>query len=288
MRTARAETSVLDRLNSRQVPVLPKGAPYLLNSVTDENISFIELAQIVERFPTIAGQLIALANSAWSSPVNTISSLVMACSRLGFDVVRSTSIALAVSAPFNPSRCPGFNAEDFWTSALMTADAASRLAPEVSSLGGLEPSTARTAGLLHNLGLLWLADGLPDEVNQAISLTKQHPPKSLGQALSELIGIDDAQAGGYLGSVWNLPQQFVMAMAHCFEPNFRGSHWETANLVGMAVCLVSAVRQDAPCPVLDIRLQRLGIGTSAAEKVFLQLQRQFEKIQDLAETLFRH
>ena len=168
----------------------------------------------------------------------------------------------------------------------MTADAASLLAPVASSVNGLEPSTARAAGLLHNLGLLWLATRLPDELHQAFLSVEKNQSSSLRQALSELVGLDDSEAGEHLGSAWNLPEPLVMAMAHYAEPDFQGSHWETVNLVGVAVSLVSAVQQDAPMPVSDSRLERLGITTSAAEKIFLQLNPQLEKTRELAKILF--
>ncbi|RDH85108.1 MAG: histidine kinase [endosymbiont of Escarpia spicata] len=281
-----AEISIFDRLSRRQVPVLPPGASYLLKVLTDENIEFSELAQIIERFPTIAGRLIALANSAWSSPVNTITALDRACSRLGFSVVRSTSIALAVASPFDPSRCPGFNTESFWARALMTADAASWLAPVASSVDDLESSAARTAGLLHSLGLLWLTDQLPDEVNQAYTIVEESDSVSLSQALSGVIGFDDVYAGGYLGGSWHLPEQLVAAMAHYPEPGFQGGYWETATLVGVAVSLVTAVQQGTPWFATDSRLERLGITAPAAEKVVQQVDRQFERTQELAKTLF--
>ncbi|MBL3588357.1 MAG: HDOD domain-containing protein [gamma proteobacterium endosymbiont of Lamellibrachia anaximandri] len=281
-----AEISIFDRLSRRQVPVLPPGASYLLKALTDENIEFSALAQIIERFPTIAGRLIALANSAWSSPVHTITALDRACSRLGFSVVRSTSIALAVASPFDPSRCPGFNTESFWTRALMTADAASWLAPVASSVDGLESSAARTAGLLHSLGLLWLTDQLPDEVDQAYTIVEENDFVSLSQALSGLIGFDDVYAGGYLGGAWHLPEQLVTAMAHYPESDFQGGYWETATLVGVAVSLVTAAQQETPWSATDSRLERLGITVTAVEKVVQQINRQFERTQELAKTLF--
>ncbi len=152
--------STLGQLSALQLPSLPAGAPYLLKSLTNENIDFAELASVVEKFPGIAGKLISLVNSAWSAPATEVTSLEDTCSRLGLGVVRSTSIALAVAAPFNSTRCPSFDLEYYWCSVLLAADAASRLAGVSSSIRDFEPATARAAGLLHNLGLLWLADRL--------------------------------------------------------------------------------------------------------------------------------
>ena len=77
-----------------------------------------------------------------------------------------------------------------------------------------------------------------------------------------------------------------MAMAHYAEPDFQGCHWETANLLGAAAFLVSATQQDAPWPASDSRLERLGITTSAAAKILVQLSPQLEKTRELAKILF--
>ena len=65
---------ILQQLNHKQVPVIPPGMLHLLNSLTSENLGFVELARVIERYPSIAGRLISLANSAWSAPVSSITS----------------------------------------------------------------------------------------------------------------------------------------------------------------------------------------------------------------------
>lgn len=127
------DQSTLDQMSTLQLPTLPAGAPYLLKSLTNEAIDFVGLAVVVEKFPGIAGKLISLVNSAWSAPVSEVTSLEVTCSRLGLGVVRSTSIALAIAAPFNPARCPSFDLEYYWCSVLLTAGAASKLVPVSSS-----------------------------------------------------------------------------------------------------------------------------------------------------------
>ncbi len=60
------------KLNTKRIPVLPPGSTYLMQSMMDESLNFRQLAGIVERYPSIAARLIALANSVWSSPVSPI------------------------------------------------------------------------------------------------------------------------------------------------------------------------------------------------------------------------
>ncbi len=277
--------STLDQMSTLQLPTLPAGAPYLLKSLTSETIDFVELAAVVEKFPGIAGKLISLVNSAWSAPVSEVTSLEVTCSRLGLGVVRSTSIALAIAAPFNPARCPSFDLEYYWCSVLLTADAASRLVPVSSPKHEFEPATARAAGLLHNLGLLWLVDRLPVEVDQALIMVKNDEVESLQQALSQVLGFDQAQAGGHLGNSWALPQPLVSAMRHYAQADYPGAQCELVITVGLATRLVAAILKQEPCPGQDIRLSRLGITEENLNKVFEQLKGQLVKTRDIAKVL---
>ena len=275
----------LYQLSTLKLPTLPAGTPFLLKSLTNENIDFIELATILEKFPSIAGKLISLANSAWSAPTSEVTSLEVTCSRLGLGVVRSTSIALAIAAPFNPTRCLSFDSEYFWCSALMTADAASRLAMISSSGNDLEPSTARAAGLLHNLALLWLVDKLPEEVDQALTMVNKNQAESLQQALIQVLGFDQAQAGGHLGFSWALPNSLVQAMTHYLEADYQGSEREIVTTTGLAIELVSAVFKEEPCPEPDNHLSVLGITEENLETVFAQLNEQLVKTRAIAKVL---
>jgi HD-like signal output (HDOD) protein len=295
-----AESS-LNHLSTLQLPTLPSGTPYLLQSLTDENIEFSELATVVEKFPGIAGKLISLVNSAWSAPTSEVTSLEATCSRLGLGVVRSTSIALAVAAPFNPANCPEFDLEYYWCSVLLAADAASRLVPVSSPVHEFEPATLRAAGLLHNLGLLWLVDRLPAEVDQALAMVKHGQVESVQLALSQVLGFDQAQAGGYLGNSWalpqslvgamthhldiDLPQSLVGAMTHHLDIDFEGEYREVVITVGLAARLAAAVLKEESCPAGDARQVSLGISKEGLNAVFNQLSGQLLKTRDVAKIL---
>lgn len=275
----------LSRLSTLQLPTLPVGIPFLLKSLTNEDIDFIELTTLMEKFPSIVGKLVSLSNSAWSSPISEVTSLKLACSRLGFDVVKSTSIGIALAAPFNPVACPSFDAETFWSSALLTADAASRLVAVSSANSDLESSTARTAGLLHNLALLWLVDKLPAEVDQAITMVKNNQVGSLRQALVQILGFDQQQAGRQLGISWDFPEPLVESMSHYSDISYQGSQRTIVTTIGLAAKLVSAILKEEPCPLIDTRLTNLGITEEKLTRVFDQLNEQLVKVRAMARVL---
>jgi len=275
----------LRQLSTLQLPSLPAGTPFLLKSLSNQNIDYSELSSIIEKFPSITGKLISLANSVWSAPITEITSVEMVCSRLGFSVVRSASIAIAVAAPFNPTKCPAFDSEHFWCSAFMTAEAASSLVPAMTNPTDLEPATARVAGLLHNLSLLWLVDKLPNEVDQAISLSENGEVDSLQQSLTQILGFGHLQAGQQLGCSWELPDSIVLPMTHYSDIDYQNTKHEIVNTVGLAARLASFVlHQDLP-PEPDIRLSKLGISMEDFESIYTKLSGQLDKTRAIAKEL---
>jgi len=276
------------RLNTRKIPVLPSGVSDLFKSLTDDAISFNELAEILEQFPSIAARLIAVANSSWSSPITPVTSLEMACSRLGFDVVRSTSIAFSVAAPFDPTRCPGFNAKYFWTTALLAADAASWLGASSQSIQTDLP-TIRTAGLIHNLGLLLLVDQLSEEVALAIQLSEEKEDLNLSNALLNILGFNHLDAGLFLGQAWNFPEPLVQAMAaHTLDQNMVYPAGEVGSVVGITVSMIQSLQYSQhPWSIPLAQLDQLQIAPAEATNVFERLSGQLTHVQELAETLFR-
>lgn len=284
--TKEQDSSVLDGIYTLHLPTLPTGAPALLKALSDEDADYEKLVDIIGHFPNITARLLSLANSVWSAPVSDITSLEEACSRLGFAIVRSTSIALTVATPFDPNKCPAFDPLYFWTIAFMSADVAASLVSASPSIKNLQPSSARTAGLLHNLGLLWLADCLPTEVGEAIELRKQGREPSLRQALKQTIGVDHAQAGGRLAQNWEFPESLVDAMGCYPEIHYKGDHREVVHCVGLAVELVCAVWAGVPRPPPSLRVASLGLNEKELDLIFDQLRMKLPRIINLAKTLF--
>ncbi len=284
--TMSCEKEILQRLNCKHLPVLPPDISRLIKSLTDDSVKFSQLADTIEIYPSIAARLIAIANSAWSSPMDEITSLEKACTRLGFNIVRSTSIALAVAAPFDPNRCPGFNAKRFWSTSLLAAEGATLLATSSTSTS-IQPATARAAGMLHNLGLLLLADKLPIEVNESIKLVQKQEYIHLGDALQYMLGFNHCDAGRLLGQNWKLPEILIDAMAYgIVEENSLEQSSETADLIRLTASMVSSLQQDRLWPTSEDSLEKLQITSADAIKVFERLSNQLEKTQKMADMLF--
>lgn len=71
---------------------------------------------------------------------------------------------------------------------------------------------AFTAGMLHDMGKLMLADSLPEEFGQALALAEQEKI-SLTDAEQEIFGATHAGLAAYLLGLWGLPASVVEAVA---------------------------------------------------------------------------
>ncbi|MEQ1529518.1 MAG: HDOD domain-containing protein, partial [Methylococcales bacterium] len=187
----------------------------LMQAIADEDMDHRQLASVLHHYPVITARLIALANSAWVCPATPITNIEMACIRLGTSVVKGVSIAIAVASSFNTARCPIFDPIRFWTSSMLVAEGAGLLAAKLSDKNKYAAdieNTARTGGILHNLGLLWLADNLAVETADALQLSLMDPMLTVNQALMQRVGIDYCLVGAWIGKQWHIPQELIAVM----------------------------------------------------------------------------
>jgi HD-like signal output (HDOD) protein len=269
------------------VPVLPAGLNRLQQAFEDDNITHQKLAEIITNFPSIAARLIFLANSAWASPRFPVENLETACARLGFPMVRSVSISLCIISPFNKlNKCLAFDMEYFWCSALSAADAATMLASCAMNTIDLNTSTLHTAGLLHNLGLLWLVSHWPEQTSRALEMAAEDDSLSTLEALRSVIGTDYCEAGGILGRSWKLPEVLVSAMEQHGHGVYTESAYHSTMLVGYAVEMISSLRwglkERPPFP------EQTGINfdQTQLDEIYRKLGDKLNQTQNLARSMF--
>lgn len=233
------------------LPVLPPNITQLLKVLTNNDIPYTQLASELENFPSIAVKIVGTANSAWASPSIPITTLRDSCSRIGVPLVRSIAIALSVSQVFNPSRCSSFDPQVFWISARLTAEAAHLRA---KSTADVCPDTARLVGLIHNMGLLWLADKKPVETASAIS-TSQNDHVSLTRTLYEKYDLDLYSIGSHLATSMELPEIMAAAIAnrsinntHTSDDPLINNHFYACQMAASVLSLVDLDNKENPSP----------------------------------------
>jgi HD-like signal output (HDOD) protein len=262
------------------LPLMPPGVLHLLNALRAENLGTAQLTAEVRNFPPIVARVLALANSAWATPREPVTHLFGACALLGLDVVRSVCIALAIARPFNSARCPAFDAQRFWCSALLTGHAAAWLGPRLAPRS--DPKTLDTAGLLHNLGLLAMAHAWPAATQQALEAAARG--QELAAALRTATGSDHCEVGAAMGKAWKLPDELTTAMQHHARADYRGPHEAVVAAVGTGAALSAALLSEQGIDESDLRLA--GLARSDAQSALEHLAKKRRLFTDLAKTLF--
>jgi len=261
----------------------------LMQALADEDMDNQQLASVLHHYPVITARLIALANSAWLCPVTPITNIETACVRLGHTVIKSVSIAIAVASAFNTARCPMFDPSRFWTTSMLVAEGAGLLATKLPNKTDNRTdfiNTAQTAGILHNLGLLWLADNLSIETTEALQLTADNPLLTVNQALMQRVGIDYCLIGAWIGKQWHMPDELVVVMQHHRDNYYQEHSSALVVLVGAAAKMISSMLHECNEMPDNQDLHNLGIDKQLQINVFNHLANKFHSTQELAKALF--
>lgn len=272
-----------------QLPSLARNIPTLMQTLADEKLTFQQVADVIKQHPEITTRLLFLANSSWSSPINPINSIDQACSRLGRSMVKSISIAISIASSFDTRKCPLFSTTHFWTSSMLVAEGAKILASKIPN-HDVKPefeNTVQTAGILHNLGLLWLADNAPIETNQALQLVANESSSlTLVNALRQCTGTDYCEIGGRIAQQLKLPIELIAPMEHHIVADYQDDSWRIVQLIGTTATMVSALRKQTENIPANTRLEMLGLDASIQHEVYQNLGKNFEKTCALAKILF--
>ncbi len=235
---------------NRPLPALSPKLLGLLESLSSDDAGVEQISAMLEHYPSVVARLIYLANSAWSAPRHPINNTLDACTRLGVKIVRSVSIGLVVSSPFNPARCPGFDVTRYWASALLMAEAADRLLDFVRRPDRVQAAAVRTAALLSNLGVLCMADRLPIQSCRAFEPQAGGSNDSLLQAQRACLDTDYCMVGGYIATSWGLPTPLPECLAHHRDAEYQGGAADAVALVRTAHGLVANAFRTDPRPLV--------------------------------------
>ncbi|WP_219114243.1 HDOD domain-containing protein [Janthinobacterium sp. UMAB-56] len=233
----------------QELPSLPVVVLELLSSMDQDDTDVHVLAQKIELDQALAAKTLRIANSSFYGMQSKVTSIPQAVSVLGFHSIRTVVTACALTGSFAPVN-GGFDFQAFWRHSLATAIAARLLAPHLH----INPETAFTAGLLHDLGTLVLVTRFPAE-HALVRNYRQAHDCQMAEAELAVIGIDHAQVGSALAAYWKFPAAIQQAVAdhHAIDRLEAGGLplvVHMANAVALALDLAGA--DDALVPPLSL------------------------------------
>jgi len=200
----------------RTLPSFPTIYLEIVKAVESPGSGIDDIAAIIAQDPGITVKLLQVANSAAFGLQETISDPAQAVQQLGLSTVRSLILSAQVYASFNCQPLPCFSADALWSHLNRCADLASRIMRcEHADPGDTED--AYTAGMLHDIGQLMLANSLPAEFEKALLLAESEKIP-LPDAEMEIFGATHTGLAAYLLGLWGLPAPIVEAVAFHHTP----------------------------------------------------------------------
>lgn len=177
-------------------PICLDAAVLVRNTLKDPFASLDQVVQAISIEPLISSKLLRLANSVSYNPSGrAILDLSAAISRLGFEVVRTTSLAVALDQMLKSRNLAAYEAlaKKAWEHSVQVAAIARVLARR---LGRINPDEAMLAGMVHDIGvfyLLYRAADYPEYKNNEAALFELLAGwhESVGESLLHLLGLPD-------------------------------------------------------------------------------------------------
>ncbi|MDP3439223.1 MAG: HDOD domain-containing protein [Azonexus sp.] len=203
------KTEVIER--TALLPAFPRVIRGVLDSLDDENASTSGLVHLLQQDPVIAGRVIALASSAAVSmrPGAAVHGLAGATSMIGLAKVREIVLNVGVAEFARDSQMSSC----FWEHSAAVGVAAQELARN----SHLSLDYALIAGLLHDIGQLWIARFYPLEFKAVHELVAAGEI-SIIKAEQSYFGADHCWIGSVIAEHWGLPAAVVAAINFHHQP----------------------------------------------------------------------
>jgi HD-like signal output (HDOD) protein len=193
------------------LPSLPSLYFKIMRELAAEDPSIDRVALTIAEDAGMTARILQIVNSAVLGLARKISNPFEAVQYLGFNTVRSLVLSAHIFACFERKKFKGFSVEKLWNHSLRTG-AIARLIIQLQHGESSVAEDAYTAGLLHDLGKLMLADNVPEQFQQAVALsTGRKIP--LYEAEFEVFGTTHAGVAAYLLGLWGLSASVVEAVA---------------------------------------------------------------------------
>jgi HD-like signal output (HDOD) protein len=229
----------LDELfaNDESLPTVPKVVSDLIEMLRDDDVPFAAIAHRIELDQVLAARVLQMVNSPFFGLRRKISSIQGAILMLGLSAIRSFVVSSGLSGAFR--KVEGVSLPGFWAHSLRVASVSRYLA---SKTRHVDPNLAFTAGSMHAIGHLIMAQAMPDRM---AALNAVHPLDALGRAQLELVefGYHYGDVSASLAQRWGFAPDLVGGLSSFVSPA-KSEHADAlGGVLHLAVWRVALERQ---------------------------------------------
>ena len=197
-----------------KLPTLPGIAVKILEAVRNAETSLKEIADILSADLSLSAEVLKAINSPFYGLRTKVTSVHHAVNMLGLSSVKSLALSFSLVKNFRSKETGGFNHTNFWKDSLIGAVSAKVMAEKVL------PNLADDAfflGLLQNIGILTLADMMPNQYSLVVSEIN-NDGYTCHEAEVQILGFNHMEIGQYLTKSWGLPDTFYIPIGYHHRP----------------------------------------------------------------------
>jgi len=195
------------------LPTIPIVATKVLQLLDDPDVSVEEVADLMLSDQVMTARVMKLINSPVYKPTQEITSLKRALVYLGLRHVRELALTTSVINAFDgTSGALELNA--FWEHSFGVGMVSKIIAQKI---GYQDLEKAYIAGIIHDLGEVFLSNFLRDPFLEVLEYIKVHPVK-LVDAEAELLGTTHCEIGLCMARKWNFPDAYCDVIAYHHSP----------------------------------------------------------------------
>jgi HD-like signal output (HDOD) protein len=200
----------------RALPSFPVRYVEIMRAIEAQDTPMQAIYSLIIEDPGLTAKVLQVANSAAMGFREKIVDPLEAVQLLGLNTVRALALSAHVFASFTPSQRINFPVDALWAH-LMSCGERARAIMRAEGADLADVEAAYTAGILHDIGKLMLADGLPVEFQNVLAQasTRDAP---FHEIELEIFGATHAGLAGYLLGLWGLPAPIVEAVAFHHAP----------------------------------------------------------------------
>ncbi len=245
----------------KNLPTLPTLQDQLTGELRKESPSMEVIGEIISHDIGMTAKILQLVNSAFFGLALPINTPMEAAVYLGLNTIRSLVLAMEIFSQYNQQACRFFSldalAQHSWITGTMARTVAQIERQELKVI-----DQCFLAGLLHDVGQMVLAFGLPEEYSLVIARARTDK-LPIWQVEQESFGATHADVGAYLLALWGLPNPIIEAVALHHQPaRCAAPEFSPAIAVHVADAFAHSLAQtntEAP-PQLDLAyLTQLGL-----------------------------
>lgn len=195
------------------LPTIPIVATKVLQLLDDPDVSVEEIADLMLTDQVMTARVMKLLNSPVYKPTQEITSLKRALVYLGLRHVRELALTTSVINAFDgTSGALELNA--FWEHSFGVGMVSKIIAQKI---GYQDLEKAYIAGIIHDLGEVFLSNFLREPFLEVLEYIKTHPVK-LVDAEEELLGTTHCEIGLCMAHKWNFPESYCDVIAYHHSP----------------------------------------------------------------------